>query len=77
MAGIFGTMIVPLTNGDASYGGQFMGVLATAIFVSTISAIIWFVLKLTIGLRVGEEEEYVGLDQAELGVPAYPEFVNT
>ena len=77
VAGIFGTMIVPLTNGDASYGGQFMGVLATAIFVSTISAIIWFVLKLTIGLRVGEEEEYVGLDQAELGVPAYPEFVNT
>ena len=77
VAGIFGTMIVPLTNGDASYGGQFMGVLATAIFVSTISAIIWFALKLTIGLRVGEEEEYVGLDQAELGVPAYPEFVNT
>ena len=77
VAGIFGTMIVPLTNGDASYGGQLMGVLATAIFVSTISAIIWFALKLTIGLRVGEEEEYVGLDQAELGVPAYPEFVNT
>ena len=55
---------------------QLMGVLATAIFVSAISAVIWFALKATIGLRVGEEEEYVGLDQAELGVPAYPEFVN-
>ena len=76
VAGIFGTMIVPLTNGDATYGGQFMGVLATAIFVSAISAVIWTALKLTIGLRVSEEDEYIGLDQAELGVPAYPEFVN-
>jgi Amt family ammonium transporter len=77
VAGIFGTMIVPLTNGDATYGGQFMGVLATAVFVSAISAVIWFALKLTIGLRVSEEDEYVGLDQAEMGVPSYPEFVNS
>ena len=77
VAGIFGTLIVPLTNKDASLMAQLMGVLATAIFVSAISAVIWFALKATIGLRVGEEEEYVGLDQAELGVPAYPEFVNT
>ena len=76
VAGIFGTLIVPLTNKDASLMAQLMGVLATAIFVSAISAVIWFALKATIGLRVGEEEEYVGLDQAELGVPAYPEFVN-
>ena len=76
VAGIFGTLIVPLTNKDASFMAQLMGVLATAIFVSAISAVIWFALKATIGLRVGEEEEYVGLDQAELGVPAYPEFVN-
>ena len=76
VAGIFGTLIVPLTNGEARFMAQLMGVLATAIFVSAISAVIWFALKATIGLRVSEEEEYVGLDQAELGVPAYPEFVN-
>ena len=56
---------------------QLIGVLATGVFVSLASAIIWFAIKLTIGLRVSEEDEYVGLDQAELGVPAYPEFVNS
>jgi len=75
VAGIFGTLIVPLTNGDANYLGQFVGVLATAIFVCVVSSIIWFILKLTIGLRVSEEDEESGLDQAETGVPAYPEFV--
>ena len=77
VAGIFGTLVVPLTNGDASFMAQLMGVLATAIFVSAVSAIVWFALKKTIGLRVSEEDEYIGLDQAELGVPAYPEFVNS
>lgn len=77
VAGIFGTMIVPLTNADATWGGQFMGVLAVGVFVSLVSAIIWFALKATIGVRVSEEDEYIGLDQAELGVPSYPEFVQT
>ena len=76
VAGIFGTLIVPLTNGDASFMAQLMGVLATAVFVSAISAIIWLALKATIGIRVSEEDEYTGLDQAEIGVPSYPEFVN-
>jgi len=77
VAGIFGTLIVPLTNGDASFMAQLVGVLATAVFVSVVSGIIWFALKMTIGLRVSEEDEYVGLDQAEIGVPSYPEFVNS
>ena len=77
VAGIFGTMIVPLTNDGASYFGQFMGVLAVGVFVSLVSAIIWFAMKATIGIRVSEEDEYLGLDQAEIGVPSYPEFVNT
>lgn len=77
VAGIFGTLVVPLTNGDASFMAQLMGVLATAVFVSIVSAIIWLALKATIGLRVSEEDEYIGLDQAEIGVPSYPEFVNT
>jgi Amt family ammonium transporter len=77
VAGIFGTMIVPLTNTDASYFGQFVGVVSVGVFVSLVSAIIWFALKATIGLRVSEEVEYDGLDQAEIGVPSYPEFVNS
>ena len=54
-----------------------LGILAVAVFVSIVSTIIWFALKLTIGLRVSEEDEYIGLDQAEIGVPSYPEFVAT
>ncbi|GLQ24158.1 ammonium transporter [Algimonas ampicilliniresistens] len=75
VAGIFGTLIVPLSNSDASYGVQAIGVGATAVFVCAISAVVWFLLKVTIGLRPSEEDEIVGLDQAEIGVPAYPEFV--
>ena len=74
VAGIFGTMIVPATNGDASYFGQFVGVAATAVFVSLVSAVLWFALKATIGLRPSEEVEVAGLDLEEVGIPAYAEF---
>ena len=77
VAGIFGTLVVPLTNDSATYFGQFIGVVSVGLFVSIISAIIWYSLKLTIGMRVSEEDEYIGLDQSELGVPAYPEFVKS
>ena len=77
VAGIFGTLIVPLTNSDATFVGQLVGVVAVGVFVSLISAIIWFALKVTIGIRVSEEDEYIGLDQAEIGVPSYPEFVKS
>jgi len=77
VAGIFGTLAVAFTNSDESisFGVQLLGVVSTGVFVCTASAIIWFILKVTIGLRVSEEDELVGLDQAEVGVPSYPEFV--
>jgi len=74
VCGIWGTMAVPLTNGDASFGGQLVGVVAIGIFVSVASAIVWTVLKVTMGLRPSEEEELMGLDRAELGMEAWPEF---
>jgi len=77
VAGIFGTLIVPLTNADASYFGQLVGVIAVGVFVSLVSAIIWFAMKATIGIRVTLEDEMRGLDLAEVGVEAYPEFVQT
>jgi len=76
VAGIFGTLAVAFTNADVSFMPQLIGVLATAVFVSIASAIIWTLLKVTIGLRVSEEDELNGLDQAEVGVAAYPEFVS-
>jgi len=77
VAGIFGTLAVAFTNPDVTFMPQLIGVLATAAFVCIASSIVWFALKLTIGLRVSEEDEYIGLDQAEIGVPSYPEFVAT
>jgi len=50
---------------------------AIGAFTLILSAIIWYVMKVTIGIRVSEEEEYSGLDQVEIGVPSYPEFVNS
>jgi Amt family ammonium transporter len=76
IAGIWGTMIVPWT-GDATVFGQFVGVATTAIWVSLASAIVWFALKYTIGVRPTEEEEIAGLDNTEIGVEAYPEFART
>ncbi|MFN3607963.1 MAG: ammonium transporter [Hyphomonas sp.] len=76
VCGIWGTMIVPLTNSDASYAGQAVGVALTGVFVVIVSAIIWFALKYTIGVRPSEESEAMGLDRAELGLEAYPEFSN-
>ncbi len=74
LAGIWGTLAVPLTNSDASLSVQIIGVLAVGAFVITASAIVWFVLKAIMGIRVNEEAEINGLDMAELGMEAYPEF---
>ncbi len=74
IAGIWGTMIVPASNSDASFLGQFVGVAAVGVFVFSVSLVIWLILKATVGIRVSEEEEIMGLDAAEIGVEAYPEF---
>lgn len=76
VAGIFGTMVVPVTNPGTSFATQGIGVVAVGVFVTIVSAVIWLALKYTIGIRVSEEEERVGLDKAEVGVASYPEFVN-
>lgn len=74
VCGIWGTMIVPFTNSDASYGVQAIGVISVGAFTVIASGILWSLLKATIGIRVDEEEELIGLDKSELGIEAYPEF---
>ena len=76
-AGIWGTIIVPLTNTDATYKVQAIGIVSIGAFVFITSAIIWFVLKMTIGIRPTEEEERLGMDVVEIGVEAYPEFTKS
>ena len=73
-AGIWGTLAVALTNDSANVLTQFYAIVIVGLFVSVTSAIAWAVLKGTVGLRVDEETEINGLDMAELGMEAYPEF---
>jgi Amt family ammonium transporter len=74
IAGIWGTLIVPLTNSDASFGTQLYSLIVIGIFVVITSAIVWYALKALFGIRVDEEAEINGLDMSELGMEAYPEF---
>ncbi|MDT8326946.1 MAG: ammonium transporter [Roseovarius sp.] len=73
-AGIWGTLAVPLTNSEASFGTQIISIVIVGAFVVVASAIVWLLLKGIFGLRVSEEDEINGLDMAELGMEAYPEF---
>ena len=73
-AGIWGTIIVAWTNTDASYMTQLIGVVGIGIFVSGASLITWLILAATLGLRPSEEQEFEGMDKAEIGLEAYPEF---
>jgi ammonium transporter, Amt family len=73
VCGIWGTLAVGIF-GSASLVTQFIGIVAIGAFVFISSLIIWMILKVTIGIRVDEEAEMDGLDKAELGLEAYPEF---
>lgn len=74
VCGIWGTIAVVLTNSDATLYGQLASIVIVGIFTFVVSAVIWFILKVTIGIRVPAEDEINGLDMAELGMEAYPEF---
>ena len=70
-AGIWGTLVVPFTNPDASYAIQLLGVVSVCLFVFIFSYIVIYLLKISMGLRISEEAEKLGTDKAEIGVVAY------
>jgi len=74
VVGILGVMVVPLTNSDASFGVQAIGLLMIFSWTMVTSFILWGIIKGIFGLRVSEEEEYEGADVSECGMEAYPEF---
>jgi ammonium transporter, Amt family len=74
VAGFWGTLAVPFYTEGTSFATQALGFAAVAGFMFIASAIVWTVLKATMGLRPSEEDEIMGLDKAELGLEAYPEF---
>jgi len=75
--GIWGTLAVCFTNPDATFMGQLISIVIVGIFVFVVSFVIWLILKGVTGLRVTPEAEIEGLDMAELGMEAYPEFART
>ena len=70
-AGIFGTLVVPFTNGNTSFATQFIGVLSVCIFSFVLSLGVFKALSATTGLRISKEAEKLGTDKAEIGVVAY------
>ena len=72
--GLLGLLLVPLTNDAASFSGQIIGALTIFGWVFGTSLIVWTTIKVTMGIRVTEEQEYEGVDVSECGVEAYPEF---
>ena len=74
IVGIFGVMVVPFTNPDASYLIQLVGVISIAGFGFMASYGAVYLINMITPIRVTDEEQALGLDASEIGVEAYPEF---
>ena len=72
--GIWGLMAVLITSDDATLTGQLTGLGAIFGFTFIAALVVWFIIKLVIGIRLSEEDELIGADKAEIGIVAYPEF---
>ena len=76
VCGLFGLMVVPLSNDQAHFATQLLGASVIFAWVFATSFLVWGVLKATIGIRVSEDEELEGMDVHDCGIGAYPEFVS-
>jgi len=76
VVGLLGLLLVPVTNDGSSFSGQLIGAATIFGWVFATSFAVWFALKLITGIRVTEEEEQQGVDLAECGMEAYPEFMS-
>ena len=77
VVGLLGLLLVPVTNDGSSFSGQLIGAATIFVWVFVTSFIAWYVIKAIIGLRVSEEDEANGVDLAECGMEAYPEFTSS
>ncbi|MGS2722678.1 ammonium transporter [Porticoccus sp. GXU_MW_L64] len=76
VVGLLGLLLVPVTNEGATLPGQLAGAATIALWTFGASAVVWLLLKVTMGIRISEDEEYDGADLAECGLEAYPEFTS-
>ena len=70
-AGVWGTLAVPITNPDTTFGDQLIGVVSINAFVFIVAFIVWSIMKATMGIRLSKEAELKGTDVTETGVIAY------
>ena len=75
--GIWGIFAVLLSDADATFMGQLVGLLVILVWVFVTSLIAWKIIDMIIGLRVSEEAEMEGVDISECGIEAYPEFADS
>lgn len=74
--GLLGLILVPFTNDGSSMTGQLIGAATIFVWVFVASLVVWYILKMVMGIRVSEEQEVEGVDISECGLEAYPEFGN-
>jgi Amt family ammonium transporter len=77
VVGMWGLIAVLLSNTDATVAAQLTGLGVIFAWTFVASLIVWGILKLVIGIRVPEQEEYEGVDLGECGMEAYPEFIGS
>ncbi len=70
-AGVWGTLAVPITNSEANFGTQLLGVISINLFVFIVSFVVWIIMKNTMGIRLSKVAEIKGTDVSETGVIAY------
>ncbi|MDT8410119.1 MAG: ammonium transporter [Wenzhouxiangellaceae bacterium] len=76
VCGIFGLLVVPMSSAEASLLSQLVGIGAIGGFVFVLSLGVWALLRVTVGIRVNADDERAGLDFAECGMEAYPDFAH-
>ncbi len=76
VCGLFGLLVVPLSNNEATLSAQLLGAGVIFAWVFGASFVVWGILKASIGIRVSIDEELEGMDMSDCGVGAYPEFVS-
>ena len=74
VCGIWGTLAVGIFTKEFSVWHQLIGILAVGATCALAAFIIFSVIKVTMGIRVSQDEELVGLDIGEHGMEAYNGF---
>ena len=75
VVGLWGLLAVTI-NSDVTVLAQLTGAAVIFVWTFATSSIVWCLLKVSMGIRVSEQQEYEGVDASECGILAYPEFVS-